>query len=327
MSHQITAIDMAAAGFGPQYAGTKVPGYVNHGPEAAQWVKAIDPNYVFDNEDTIRLMVHAWTRELSRPETRHRKGVYLHGPTGSGKTSVVEQFFARLGVPVVKITWQPRMEAAELITSKTLVDGSLLNTDQALAVAARFGYPVLIDEIDLGDPAEKVALNEVIERGLFVTPEGTTFVAERGFVVFATGNTAGSQDLEGNFHGTMAQNAAFLRRFFSIQVGYADQVREVNFLRAQCPGVADGVLVAVARAATMLRQAYEGNLDGQRLSASLSRPETVDWVETMARFHYLGGRGVNVASYALGFVFTNRLLPEDRQVADQIVASCFGVTP
>ena len=252
------------------------------------------------------------------------KGAYLFGPTGSGKTSVIEQFFARLGVPLVKVTWAPRREADDLLHSKTLVDGTLLNVEQAITIAARNGYPVLIDEVDLGDPGELAALNEVIERGLISTPDGTTIRAARGFLIFCTGNTAGAEDEDGTYHGTRSQNAAFLRRFFAVRVGYPDEAAELAFLKQQLPEASEPVLESAARTAVRLRQAYEGTTDNQRLSASISRPEVVDWVDMMQRFHYLIDRGVNVAEYALGFVFTNRLTAADQRAAQEILKSCFA---
>lgn len=321
-SHTVVAVDMGAAGFGSAYAGAQVPAY--QGVEDSQWQIPIDPDYMFDNIDAARLMIHAWGREFERADHRHRKGVYLFGPTGSGKTSLIEQFFARLKVPLVKVTWSPKREAEDLLHSKTLVDGTLLTTQQAITVAAMNGFPVLIDEGDLGDPAEKVALNEVIERGIITAPDGTTIRAKRGFSVFLTGNTAGADDDEGIYHGTTVQNASFLRRFFGLRLGYVDEAGELAFLKKQVPNVPEAILESVARSVVKLRSAYEGTLDGQHLSASISRPETVDWVEAMSRFHYLMDRGVNVASYALGFTFTNRLTRSDQRVAEEIVNNCFG---
>jgi cobaltochelatase CobS len=287
-------------------------------------VVPVDDKYVFDNIDAMRLFMQCWIREWDRPDSWHRKGIYLFGPTGSGKTSFPEQFFARLGVPLVRTTWNPKREADEMVSSKTLVEGCLLDKDQAIAIAARQGLPLLINEIDLADPAELVSLNDIIEKGVITMPSGETFTAARGFIVLCTANTAGVDDEEGIYHGTRSQNGAFLRRFFALSMGYPNEKQELEFLKSVFPGNAEEFLGAVARVVTKIRGAYEGTLDRIRLSMPISRPETMDWVDMMRRMAPLKSRGVAVAEYTLGLCFYNRLPLADQTAVRQILADHFN---
>jgi cobaltochelatase CobS len=321
-NYTVTPQDMGIIGFGPAFAGGHVPTY--QGLHATPWDIPVNPEFVFDQVHAMRILVQAWIREHTRPEHAHRKGVYLHGPTGSGKTTLPEQFFARLGVPVIRCTWSPKREAEEMIASKTIIGGDLLPVDQAIAIAARNGFPVIINEIDLADPAELVNLNDVIEKGLIVLPDGTSFIAERGFFICATANTAGEGDDTGNYHGTGPLNGSTLRRFYSVEVDYPTQEAEAAFLASQLPNVATNLIDAAAKVVTLIRRAYTGTLDGKRLSSPISRPEAVDWIDLMGRFAYLKARNIAVAEYAMGFAFSNRLSRKDQLVVEELIKAEFS---
>lgn len=283
-----------------------------------------DPEYMFDNLDVMRLLVYAWNREWTRPEGRHRKGVYLSGPTGSGKSSVIEQFFARIGVPLVRTTWNPKRESEEMLTRRTLENGQLHDVDQAIAIAAKLGLPVKIDEIDLADPAELVALNDLIEKGVIALPNGQTITAERGFMVFCTANTAGVEDETGIYHGTRSLNASTLRRFFCVEMDYPSEAAESSFLKRVFPKFPAQLIESSAKTVTMIRQAAAGTLDGKRLTFPISRPETIDWIEMMGAFAKVTFDGTNAAQYAMSACFAQRLPVADREVVSGIVESVFG---
>ena len=316
-----TMANLETAGFGEQF---KAGNTVAFEPNKSPYLVQPSADYVFDNLDAMRLMCAAWAREWDRSEQQHRKGILFFGPTGSGKSSFVEQFFARLNVPLLRVTWNPKREADQLLSDRVLVDGMLLDRDQALVIAARQGLPVLINELDLADPAELVSLNDVIEKGVITLPNGETFTAKRGFVVFATANTAGTDDEDGVYHGTRSQNASTLRRFFSIKLGYPSEEAEKAFLQKMFPTHTESLLGSVAAVVTKLRQAFEGTLDGKRLSKPISRPETVDWVELLGRFSYLKNQGKNVVEYALGFAFSNSMTASDQTTVRYIVEQYFG---
>lgn len=320
-SFQIVQMTMSQCGFGPEFNGP-IPGY--SGTEGSPWLVHRDESYVFDCTEAMRVMYLVWTREISRPDHRHRKGLFLHGPTGCGKTSFIEQFFARINVPLIRTTWNPQREAEELVSTNTLVDGDILPKNQAIAKAAQLGIPVLINEIDLAQPGELMALADVIEKGLISRPDGSTFIAERGFIVFATGNTAGNGDDTGLYADTRSQNCALMRRFFHLEMGYPSEENELSFLRETFPAANDALLQNSARVIAMIRQAYDGTASRERLSSPISRPEAIDWVEMMLRSSGLTEKGVNVASFAMNLAFSARLTDADKMTVDTIVENCFG---
>lgn len=321
MQFEVVPVDMAKAGFGAQYK-SMAPGF--EGTDGNTYLIDVNPNYIFDDVDAMRMMVQSWVREIERPDHRHRKGIYFFGPTGSGKTSFVEQFFARLKVPLVRTTWNPKREADEMVSTQTLIDGDLMPKDQAIAIAARIGCPCLINEVDLGDPGELTSLNDIVEKGLITLPSGQTIKAKRGFMVFCTANTAGQDDESGTYHGTRSQNAAFLRRFFHVELGYPSYEAELDFLKMNFPDAGEAILESAAKVAIKIRQAYEGTADKLRLMSPISRPELLDWVDMVFRFAGLKDKGKNVAVYAMNFCFAARLGSADQETVASIVENCFG---
>lgn len=316
----IQDMDMAACGFGAKYAKSMIPAFE---PNDSQWLVPVNPGYCFDNVDALRMMYQSWSREWTRPDHRHRKGIFFSGDTGCGKTSFVEQYFARINVPLLRTTWNPKREAEDMVHTTTLVDGMTLVQDQNIAIAAKLGLPVLINEIDLAEPGELMALADIVEQGLITLPSGKSFIAKRGFVVYCTGNTAGSDDEAGIYHGTRSQNTAFLRRFFHVQMSYPSEEADVEFLKEALPDASDGILESAARVAKKIRDAFNGTADKDRLSAPISRPELLDWVEMMHNFSPLKKQGVKVAEFALDMCFSRRLSESDRTVVHSILENNF----
>ena len=93
-----TRVEIALDRFG--FAG--VPLTVRGFAEAHELVPEIDNRYVF--EKTPLQILRAWWMSATQ------EPLYIHGPWGCGKTSSVEQFFARLNVPVVPIMGRDPME-------------------------------------------------------------------------------------------------------------------------------------------------------------------------------------------------------------------------
>ena len=82
-----TRVEVALDRFGFVGVPMTVPGFA----EAHELVPEFDDGYVF--EKTPFQMLRAWWMNATK------EPLYIHGPWGCGKTSSVEQFFARLERP------------------------------------------------------------------------------------------------------------------------------------------------------------------------------------------------------------------------------------
>src|SRR4051812_651055 len=131
---QITEVDAKVFGI-PGWEGKMLPGLVTNGDHP--FLPVMKPNYQFNVRST-RLLSFVWGRELSRPDYDDRLGLLAMGPKGSGKSTLFEQFFARLGVPVVSDTGYKNMTLYDLIGSKGLVNGNTVWEDGKIVAAMRY---------------------------------------------------------------------------------------------------------------------------------------------------------------------------------------------
>jgi cobaltochelatase CobS len=207
-------------------------------------------------------------------------GLYLHGPTGSGKTSLVKQFAARINVPVFSVTGHADMELGELLGQYTLIEGTTVWMDGPLTTAARHGGILLVNEVDLIRPGVLTGLNEVRDRGELVLTEngGERVSVNPDFRLVLTANTAGLGDETGGYLGTGRMNVAFLDGFAVAEVGYPT-VRDESKILAELSIMAEPLKSQLAgqmiRFARETREAFAGG----KLSAPLTTRGVLRWLD------------------------------------------------
>jgi cobaltochelatase CobS len=251
-------------------------------------------------------------------------GMFLTGPTGSGKTSLVTQVAARLNWPVQSVTCHGRMELHALVGQFVLVQGETKFVHGPLAVAARDGHMLILNESDLVDPAELAGLNDIIEGQPLVIPEngGEVIRPHPMFRVFATGNSAGGGDGSGLYQGVLRQNLAFMDRFRVVYVGYPEPDVENQVIRQAVPSVNDTIIKNMITVAGDIRRLFmgDGTGDEPELTLTMSTRTLVRWASLSRTF-----KGApNVFEYALDQALTARAEPEQREAIHRIAAGVFG---
>ena len=251
-------------------------------------------------------------------------GMFLTGPTGSGKTSLVTQVASRLCWPVQSVTCHGRMELSALVGQFVLVKGETVFVHGPLAVAARDGHLLILNESDLMDPAELAGINDIIEGQPLVIPEngGEVIRPHRRFRVFATGNSAGGGDGSGLYQGVLRQNLAFMDRFRVVQVGYPEPEVEKEVIRQAVPGLPDTLIDKMILLAGEIRRLFIGDKDGggPELTVTMSTRTEIRMGKLMMAF-----KGApNVVEYALTQALTARAEPDQREAIHQIAAGLFG---
>jgi len=122
----------------------------------------------------------------------------IEGETASSKTSAIQYLAARLGQPVVRLNLNGQTDATELV-GRYVPEGSGWSFREGLVPRAmRHGWWLILDEVNLAEPAVLERLNPVLERepSLVLTEgDATRFgpggvAVHPGFHLFATMNPA-----------------------------------------------------------------------------------------------------------------------------------------
>lgn len=294
-------------------ASFKTKGYAAPGP----FTPSIDKSYMFRNELLSDLLM--WADYGGKKE-----GLYLTGPTGSGKSSIICQVAARLNYPVQRVTGHGRMELAELIGHYTAIGGDLIWQDGPLTVAMRYGHWFLLDELDLIDPAVVAGLNTIAEGAPLVLAENSGEVVEphEDFRFIATGNTAGSGDATGLYQGTLRQNLAFMDRFWVVEVGYPIPEQEEIILKKAVPKLPGDIRTSMIQIAGQIRNLFSGQENGPQIEVTMSTRTLVRWAHMVLL--YQSAQKVDPIYHALDRALGFRAEPATREALHEVVQRVIG---
>ena len=138
------------------------------------------------------LFEHAWREGLP---------ILLKGPTGSGKSRLVEHMAARLGRPLVTVSCHDETSAIDLLGRYLIRGDETIWQDGPVTRAVRTGAILYLDEIAEARPDVVVVLHPLSDhrRQLFVERHDETISAAPGFglvVSFNPGYQRGLKELK-----------------------------------------------------------------------------------------------------------------------------------
>src|SRR6056300_207431 len=140
--------------------------------------------------------------------------IFVTGLSGNGKTFGIEQACAATKREVIRVNFTVETDEDDLIGGFRLLDGDTKFFKGPVISAMEKGALLLLDEIDLGNPAKIMCLQSILEgKGYFIKKTGEYIKPKAGFNVVATANTKGKGSDDGRFIGTNILNEAFLERF------------------------------------------------------------------------------------------------------------------
>jgi cobaltochelatase CobS len=237
----------------------------------------IDQAYVFD-PNKLRDFFAFWQAGLP--------AMKLIGDPGAGKTSIVEQFHARLRLPLYRVACRPDTEGRDLIGKLVpTTAGNLEWRDGPVLKAAREGTSVLLDEYNILEPGCASSLNMLLDGyALTIDETGETVSPKEGFRVFATENSVYSNLA---ITGRNVQDAANDDRWMVVYCDYMPESLEVAAIEKKL--VANGLTAdkaqlissSVIKVVQSVRQAYR---DGDPvIDKPLTTRAAVRWGILMGR--------------------------------------------
>ena len=244
----------------------------------------------------------------------------ITGPTGAGKSTLVEHLCALTNRPFVRVNATGDMDSSMIFGQLTAANGSTIWQDGTVTEAVRYGAVLAWDEWDVTPPEIMMGMQWLLEdEGKLFLKEMPGTAADKfiiphdDFRIVCLGNTLGQGDETGQHAGTTPQNTATLDRFgTSIKLGYLAPEHEVNVIKGACPKVTKRIAEKLVKFAALVRTAHgQGNL------ALTMSPRSLIGIAKKVEF------GMTIAA-ATQRQYLNKLNTTQRRIADELFDKVFG---
>lgn len=276
----------------------------------------VDPTYEFRPQHLIKfLTAHLFGQNL-----------WLHGHTGTGKTTLAEQIASRIGYPVFRLNLDSNMERADIVGSKEIVVENGQPTTKffegILPRAMRMPCFLILDEMDAGMPDILFSVQRALEKkGLVLTEDGGRLVeSHTAFRFVATANSRGQGDEFGWYQGVRPMNLATLDRFGTfIEVGYLAKDQETRVISKSFPQMAKDKVEQVVQFTKEIREAFVGG----ELSTTISPRGSIALCQYFLHMKDLMPDENQAMKSAVEAVITDRAPMDSKQRVVEIAQRCF----
>lgn len=300
--------------FGPSLSGRDyaVPQYSDEDWPA--WAQEYIPEpmvgYVFPKAQTEELVVGLFKLDA--------RAQLLHGPKGSGKSSLTEQICAVLRIPFFRVNMSMDAESGRVFGCVDVQEGSMGWVPGAaeMAATAADGAILQIDEASACPPGISLSMQWMLEKNgkIFLSdkPDNETkygkrqIVPGKNFRIVLTDNTQLQGDTTGKYRGTMVQNEAFIDRIEqSIYLGYMEAEHEIDVIMAHVPDVPKNTARQMVQIAALIRSSY----DESDMQYTMSPRGLITWAKYAMNWGDLGR--------AFKSTFYSKLIQEDQPIAKE----------
>lgn len=276
-----------------------------------------DEDYVFDSETLVPTLL----------AITHGRIPWLKGHTGTGKTTLVEQVYARLNLPLFRLNLDSDITRGELVGREVLRtdgDGNTVTefVDGIIPMAMQQPCGLLLDEIDASRPDLGFILQRLTEGKGFMLLEdgGRTIAPHPHFRMFATANTNGRGDESGLYSGTRALGTAFVNRFKPyIEVDYMSEDEEAQLIQEKVPTIEASDARAIAGYATEHRVAFKQ----ADVTLACSPRDTMAFASSVVEYKRCFGDKSDYIGLAFKHSILNAADSDDRQVLDGLANRIF----
>lgn len=246
--------------------------------------------------------------------------IFIFGPTGCGKTTIVKQLAAIVNNPYKRFQFSQKISTEDFIGQMEIAiddeSGKQVTRwkDGAFTRCWREGHWILLDELTMAPPAILMRLQACLEGDDLVLIENGGEVVPRhtNTRVFATDNTNGRGDDTGLYAGANVLNEATLDRFGTvICFEYPDSATEANIL-VKRTNVKEEWARKMVEVALKVRAAFEN----EECYCTFSTRRLIAWAKKAKRYN-------NVRKAAKVAVI-DKLSRDDAKFVDSIIQRYFG---
>ncbi len=187
--------------------------------------------------------------ELFRRAYAQHLPVMLTGPTGCGKTRLVEHMGAALGRPVTTISCHDDLTSSDLVGRFMVSGGDVIWNDGPLTRAVKDGAICYLDEVVEARHDSLAILHSLTDhrRALYLDRSGQVLQAPETFMLVCSYNPAYRSSLK-------ELKPSFRQRFVTIAMSYLAPEREAEVLIAEA-GIAPEAAQRLVECATSIRGA------------------------------------------------------------------------
>lgn len=158
----------------------------------------------------------------------NRLPLLLKGPTGTGKSRLVEYMAHRLDLPLINVACHEETSAVDLLGRYLISGGETVWNDGPMTRAVREGAILYLDEIAEARPDTLVAIHSLTDhrRSLYLERRNEEIAAPPEFMLVASFNP-------GYQKGAREMKPSTRQRFISLGFGYPDQDVELEIVNGE----------------------------------------------------------------------------------------------
>ena len=298
------------------FDGLQVPLFEWDGPHPH--VPDVDVDYQFD-QSALRRVLRALL--MNKP-------IYLHGHTGSGKTTLIEQIAARLNWPVVRLNLHGEITQMDLLGREVLRNkgGTTVSeyVDGPVPQAMAGPNILLLDEVDYIRANVSYALQRALEgKGLMLTEDGGRIITPHPqFRFVGTGNTQMKGDEYGMYREARIQSSAFINRWSNwVHVDYMTKSARRKLIKAKVPGFAEELLEKTVQYTVEHLKAFTS----AEIIQPLSPRDYLETAECQVCFTVMGLSQDEAMKEAIQATIIDAAVPQDAQVLKGIIKNVFDI--
>lgn len=287
-------------------------------PESVRmFIPKVDKQYIFPVDATLAVCF-----ELFSTLTRDKIGpMLLHGPKGSGKSSLFQQICARINMPFIRVNCKMDMESGAIFGMVKYDPSNGIGwVDGPLTELAKVGGFFCLDEASRIPSGIMDSMQYILERG------GKVYLSDKPgessdkfvepnewFRLGLTDNTELQGDTTGKYVSANVQDEAMVDRIAtSYRLDYLDPAHEVGIITTKVASIDKLYATKMVQLAKMIRDSY----DSGNISFTMSPRGLLEWAEKIERWQD--------ERRAFKLSFYNKLTKTDQAVVGEFYHTVFA---